>query len=98
MVRTQFACGTGRRCALEIEITGTFEQVEPAMQRGQEGRRLPVEQREWIIVEVEMQEVELLVVAFLADALQHHHMQRIRIAYRAVEAQCFWPSGVKFGR
>jgi hypothetical protein len=27
MVRSQLACGTGRRCAFEIEITGTFENV-----------------------------------------------------------------------
>ena len=27
MVRTQLACGTGRRCAFEIEITGTSEKV-----------------------------------------------------------------------
>jgi hypothetical protein len=27
IVRTQLACGTGRRCAVEIEITGTEENV-----------------------------------------------------------------------
>ena len=27
MVRTQFACGIGRRCALEIDTTGTGEKV-----------------------------------------------------------------------
>ena len=27
MVRTQLACGTGRRCAFEIETTGTEENV-----------------------------------------------------------------------
>ena len=27
MVRTQLACGTGRRCAFEIEITGIDENV-----------------------------------------------------------------------
>ena len=108
MVRTQFACGTGRRCALEIEMTGTFEkvaehwlmlrQVQPAMQRGHEWRWLPVEERERIIVEMEVQEVELLVVTFLANALQHHHVQRVGIAHRAIKAQRFRPSCVKFCR
>ena len=27
MVRTQLACGTGRRCAFEIEITGDLKVV-----------------------------------------------------------------------
>src|SRR5579859_1683643 len=68
------------------------------MQRGEKGRRLPVEQREWIIVEMEVQEVEFLIVTFLADALQHHHVQRIWVAYRAVKAQRLWPRRIKFGR
>ena len=108
MVRTQLACGTGRRCAFEIEITGTLEkvvehrlvfgQVQPAVQRGEERRRLPVEQRERIIVEMEVQEVEFLVVTFLADAFQHHHVQRIGVANRAVETQRLRPGRVEFRR
>src|SRR5262249_27400553 len=73
-----------------------FGQIEPAMQGGQERRRLSVEQRERIIVEMEMEEVELLVVAFLTHTFQHHHMQRVGVANRAIKTQRFWPSCVKF--
>ena len=108
MVRTQLACGTGRRCAFEIEITGTDENVvNTGWCSGRsslpcsvvrERRRLPVEQRERIVVEMEVQEVELLVVAFLPHALQHHHVQRVGIADRSVEAQRLRPGRVKFRR
>ena len=108
MVRTQFACGTGRRCAFEIEMTGHFRegvehrlvlgQVQPAVQRGQERRRLPVEQRERIVIEMEVEEVEFFVVTFLADPFQHHHVQRVGIADRSVEAQRLRPGRVEFRR
>ena len=35
---------------------------------------------------MEVQEVEFLVVTFLPDALQHHHMERVGVANRSVEA------------
>jgi hypothetical protein len=57
-----------------VEHRLVLRQVESAVQRGQERRRLPVEQRERIIVEMEVQEVELFVVTFAADVFQHHHM------------------------
>jgi len=44
-----------------------------------------------------MQKVEFLVVTFLPDAFQHHHMQRIGISDRSVEAQGLRPCRVKFG-
>src|SRR5690348_8772690 len=47
---------------------------------------------------MEMEEVELLFVTFLTHALQHHHMQRVGIADRAIKTQRFWPSCVKFCR
>ena len=45
---------------------------------------------------MEVQEVEFLVVALLPDALQHHHVQRVGIADRAVEAQRLRPGRIKF--
>ena len=60
-------------------------QIEPAVQRGHERRRLAREQRERIIVEMKMQDVEI--ARALIDALQHHHVQRVGIAHRAVEPQ-----------
>ena len=73
-------------------------QIEAAMQRRQERRRLPVEQRERIVIEMEMQEVELLVVTFAADILQHHDMKRVGIAHGAVEAQGFRPGRFQLRR
>src|SRR5579871_4100825 len=74
-----------------------FGQIEPAVQRGYEWRRLTKKQREWIIVEMEMEEVEFLIVAFLPDAFQHDHVKCIGIADRSVKAQCSRPRCVKFG-
>ena len=45
-----------------------------------------------------MQEVEFLVVTFPPHPFQHHHMQRVGIAHRAVEAQRLRPGRVKFRR
>ena len=81
-----------------VEYRLMLRQVEPAMQGGQERRRLPVEQREWIVVEMKVQKIELFIVAFLPHALQHHHMQCIGIPHRAVEAQRFRPRCVEFRR
>ena len=95
MVRTQPACGIGRRCALEIEITGTDrERANTGWCSGRSSRPcsvvtngvvLPRKQRERIVVEVEVQEIEF--VGALPDLLQHQHVQRVRIADRAVEPQ-----------
>jgi hypothetical protein len=60
-----------------------FGQIEAAVQSRDERRRLPREQREGIVVKVEMQKVEI--GHALIDSLQHEHVQRIRIADRAVE-------------
>jgi hypothetical protein len=43
---------------------------------------------------MEMDKVELFVVTFPAHALQHHHMEGVRVANRAVETQRPRPSGV----
>jgi hypothetical protein len=72
--------------------------IEPAVQGGQERRRLPLEQRPRIVIQMEMQEVEFLVVAFAPDPLQHHHVKRVRIAHRAVEAQGLGPRCIEFRR
>ena len=68
------------------------------MQGGQKRSWLPVEQRERVVVEMEVQKVEFLIVAFLSYAFQHHHMQRVGIANGSVEAQRLWPCRVKFRR
>ena len=44
---------------------------------------------------MEVQEVELLIVAFAANALQHHHVQRVGVAHCAVEAERLRPGRVK---
>ena len=108
MVRIQLACGTGRRCALEIEITGMDENVvNTGWCSGRSSLPCSVvrngvgcreKQRERIVVEMEVQEVEFLVVAFLPHALQHHHVQRVGIAHRSVEAQRLRPGRVEFRR
>jgi hypothetical protein len=54
------------------------------MQRGHEGDRLAGKQRERIVVQMEMHEVEL--IHPLSHALEHHHVQRVPISYRAVVA------------
>ena len=71
-------------------------QIEPAVQRGHERRRLAREQRERIIVEMKMQDVEI--ARALIDALQHHHVQPIGIAHRAVEPQRPRPRRFELGR
>src|SRR5215469_11320113 len=75
-----------------------LRQIEPAVQRGHEWRGLPVEQRPRIVVEMEVEEVELVVITFLPHALEHHHVERVGIAYRAIEPQGFRPCCVKLGR
>ena len=65
------ACGTGRRCASEIEITGTCEkvvehrlmlgQVEPAVQGRDKRRRLSRQQRERVIVKVKVDDIKFAV-------------------------------------
>ena len=45
---------------------------------------------------MEVQEVEFLVVAFLPHPLQHHHVQRVGVADRSVEAQRLRPGRVQF--
>ena len=72
-----------------------LRQIEPAVQGGQKRGRLPGEQRERIVVEMKVQEVELFIVAFLQYALQHHHVQRVGIAHRSVKAQRLRPSRVQ---
>src|SRR4051812_848274 len=71
-------------------------EIEPAVQGGEERRRLAREQRERIVVEVKMQEVEFAGLA--ADLLEHRDMQRVGIADRTVEAQRARPVGLQFRR
>ena len=47
---------------------------------------------------MEVQKVELFIVAFPPHALQHHHVQGVGIAHGAVEAQRLWPRCVEFRR
>src|SRR3979409_670467 len=73
-------------------------QIQPAVQGGQKRGWLPGEQREWKVVEMEVQKIELFIVALLPDAFQHHHVQRIRIADRSVETQSLGPSRIELRR
>jgi len=107
MVRIQLACGTGRRCALEIEITGTDENVvntgwcsaDRACRAAWSETELAAGRTaKRVVVEMEVQKVEFFIVAFLSYALQHHHMQRVGIADGSVEAQRLRPCRVKFRR
>ena len=81
-----------------VEHRLMLRQVEPAVQRRQERRRLPVEQREWIVIEMKVQKIELFIIAFLPHTLQHHHMQCVGIPNRTVETQRFWPRRIEFRR
>jgi len=45
-----------------------------------------------------MQKIVFFVVALLPDPFQHHHVQRVGIADRAVEAQGLRPGGFELGR
>ena len=74
-----------------------LRKVEPSVKRREKRRRLPRKQRERIVVEMEMEEVEFLVVAFPADPFQHHHVQGVRIAHGAIEPQGFWPCRIEPG-
>src|SRR5579871_6437681 len=71
-------------------------QVEPAVQRGEERSRLAREQRERIIVEMEMQEVESAGLA--AYLLEHRDVQCVGIADRAVESQRAGPARLQLRR
>ena len=81
-----------------VENGLVFGQVKPTVERGDERRGLSVEQGERIVIEMKVEEVELLLVAFAADPLQHHHMKRVGIADRAVQAQRFRPGCLEFCR
>ena len=92
------AYGQANRARLEQEAREDaenrlmFRQVKPAVQRGNERRRLAGKHREWIVIEVKMQKVEL--ARTLPDALQHQHVQCIGITDRAVEAERAGPIGL----
>src|SRR5262249_21759250 len=47
---------------------------------------------------MEVEEIELLVIAFPAHPLEHDHMQRIGITHRAVEAQRLRPRRLQSAR
>src|SRR6266446_8937087 len=67
-----------------------LRQVESAMERGDEWRRLTGKQRERIVIEMKVQHIEIM--SPLANSLEHGHMQRIRVADRAVQTQCLRPA------
>ena len=66
------------------------------MQRGDERRRLAGKQRERIVVEMEVQDIELLCLS--THALQHGHVQRVGVAHRAVETQRLRPHRLELCR
>src|SRR5438876_289199 len=59
-----------------------LRQVESAMERGDEWCRLTGKQGERIVIEMKVQQIEIR--SPLADSLEHGHMQRIRVADRAL--------------
>jgi hypothetical protein len=72
-----------------------LRQVEASMQGRHERRGLPAKQRERVVVEMEMQEVE--VGRLPADLLQHHHMQGTRVANGPIEPQRSGPYRPELG-
>ena len=72
-----------------------LRQIKPAVERGDERCRLPGKQREGIVVEMEVQQVEIVGAA--PNALEHGHVQRIWIEYRAIEPQGSRPARFQFG-
>src|SRR5579863_5565409 len=46
---------------------------------------------------MKVEKVELLIVTFPSNLLQHHHVKCIRIAHRSIEAQRAWPCRMEFG-
>ena len=66
------------------------------MERGDERGRLTGKQREWIVIEMKVQQIEIM--SLLANSLEHGHMQRIRVADRAIQTQCLRPTYFESGR
>src|SRR5262245_49087730 len=73
-----------------------FRQIKAAMECCNEWGGLAGEQRERVIVEMEMENVEVL--RPVANVLQHHNVQGIGISDRPVETQGFWPHRFQLGR
>ena len=75
------ALGMGNRHHRRLREGGKdrllLRQVEPAVERSYERGRLPQEQGEGQVIEVEMQDIEL--GRALPHSLQHHHMQGQRV-------------------
>jgi hypothetical protein len=70
-------------------------EVEPAVQGGDERRRLAGKDRERIVVEVEMQHVEL--VRALTHSFEHRHVQRHGVAHPPVEPESLRPDRLEPG-
>src|SRR6185437_2526840 len=64
-------------------------QVETAVQSRNEWRRLPREQRERVVVEVKVQDVEVQRAS--TDKFEHRSVKRKRIADRPIVPQCARP-------
>ena len=80
-----------RRGVERVEDRLLLRQIEPAVQRRHERRVLALEQRERVIVHVEMQHVELVGAA--ADHFHQQHVRRDAVADCRVEAQRARPDG-----
>jgi len=86
--------GNHRRVGERVEHRLVFGQVEPTVQRGGIWRALSRKQRERIIIEMKVEKIE--VVGAAAHVFKHRHVQRVRIADRAVEPQRARPECFKF--
>ena len=76
--------GDQRYAGMRPVVRPDLRQVEAPVQGRHEGRRLPREQREGPVIDVEMQDVEL--VGPLEDFLEHHERVRVGVADALVEA------------
>ena len=105
-VPAKFMFGTG--LALGVRDRDERHVVEPriervqirevlaAVQRGDGAARDVPKQGEVELIDVEMQNVKL--VGSLADAVEHQHVIRDRIAHAGVETERLWYAGNEIGR
>ena len=73
-----------------------IREVLAAVQRGDGAARHVPKQGEVELIDVEMENVKL--VGSLADAIEHQHVIRDRIAHAGVETERLWYAGNEIGR
>src|SRR5262249_27272670 len=73
-----------------------LRQVKSPVERSDEWCGLARKQGKWIVIEVKVQQIEI--VNPLANLLEHGHVQRIRIADRAIQTQGLRPTCLEVRR